>query len=194
MPTEKDDPRLKGYVAETAKGVKRLHRVAARTKVSRMAPKTHWEEKWVGVVHGYPKTPEAFEERKLRGREKFAKLRAEGRLPSRKGVPDGWKGRREEVVQIKAEAEREAERIMAHLAQDGYIDETDLDEKAGNSALRMALAIVHDRTEKSEVRLKAATLVANFTKSRPVQKVETVVSPAEAWLAQLAAGKLPGTE
>ena len=184
-------PKQAEYSARTRAGAQSLTRRASRSDEARLAPRTHWEERWLGVIHAYPKNPDAFEARRERGRAVFAKLRAEGRLPSRAGIPDGWGGRRTEIAQIKAEASAEAEKIMAHLAQDGIIDESGLDERAGNSALRVALTIVHDRTEKAEIRLKAAALIANFTKSRPTQTLETIVSPAEAWLEALAQGTLP---
>ena len=185
MATQKDDPRLKSYTAATRAGVKSLTRWAARSEASRMAPKTHWEERWIGVIRGYPKTAEAFVARQERGRAVFARLRAEGRAPTRQGIPDGWRGRRAEIAEIKAAASLKAREIIAKLIADGILS---IDEDAGNGALQVAFEIMLDETVKTQTRLSAAAIITTYTKAKPRQPVETIVSPAEVWLAALHTG------
>lgn len=170
-------------MATKKRGQLPLVRVAKNSPESRLAPKTHWEAKWVGVIKGYPKTPELFEQRRQRGREKFAALRAAGVQLTRKGVRDGWAGRQEEIKTLKEKAAEKADEIMRELIAEGRL----MDEDSGNEALRIAFKIANDESEKSEVRLKAIKIVTEFTKSKPTTKVSVDVSPAEAWLASIAA-------
>ena len=188
MATEKGDPRLATYRDETRRGVKNLTRRAAASPESRLAPKTHWEERWIGVISRYPKTPEAFAERRERGRAIFARLRAEGRAPTRAGVPDGWKGRKGEIAEIKAQAKTKADEAVARLIANGTLP---VDEEAGNAALRVAFELMLDETLKTETRLKAAGIITDFTKPKPRHEAEVVVTPAEEWLSLLHSGNMP---
>ncbi len=180
MATEKGDPRLATYRDETRRGVKNLTRRAASSPESRLAPKTHWEARWIGVIRNYPKTAEAFDKRRERGRAIFARLRAEGRAPTRVGVPDGWKGRKGEIAEIKAQAITKADEAVARLIANGTLP---VDEEAGSSALRVAFQIMLNETIKTETRLKAAAIITDFTKPKPKHETEVAVSPAEEWLA-----------
>ena len=187
MATEKDDARPQRYLEETARGNKSLTRRAAASMESRLAPKTHWEERWIGVIARYPKTPEAFEARRERGRAQFARLRAAGHPMTRKGIPDGWSGRKAEIAEIRARAAAKAKEIMVRLIEDRTLS---IDETAGNAALQVAFELTLDETVKTEIRLKAAALVVQFTKVKPQQEADVTVSPAEEWLAALHSGTM----
>ena len=165
-------------------GAKSLARPAKRSDAARMAPKTHWEERWIGVVRGYPTTPEAFDARKQRGRELFARLRAEGKALTRKGIPDGWAGRREDIKADEERARGEAAAAMKHLVE----RDCGLEAADGTAALLVALEIAMTRSIRGALRLKAAALVAEYTKAKPLKTVEVAVSPAEQFLALI--GKL----
>ena len=188
MAAEKDDARPQRYLEETARGNKSLTRRAAASLESRLAPKTHWEERWVGVIARYPKTPEAFEARRERGRAQFARLRATGHPMTRKGVPDGWSGRKAEIAEIKARAATKADEAVARLIANGTLA---IDEEAGNGALRVAFEIMLDETIRTETRLKAAAIITDFTKPKPRHEADVTISPAEEWLSILHSGNVP---
>ena len=164
-------------------GARSLARMAKASDAARMAPKTHWEEKWVGRIRGYPLTPEAFVARQQRGRALFARLRAEGKSLTRKGIPDGYAGCREEVEAGTAKARADAAEAMKHLRD----QDCSPDERDGNAALTVALEIAMTPWARAATRLKAAALVASYTKLVPPRVIEVEVSPAEKWLDLLAA-------
>lgn len=183
MATKSDDPRLKAYAAKSREGTTNLTRTAARSDEARKASKTTWDEQWVGVIKNYPKTEEAFEAKKAQGRASFAKMREEGRPPTRLGVPDGWAGRKQEIAVVKAAAAVKASEAITGLIVMGHLS---MDEQAGNAALRVAYEFIFDETLKPDTRLKAIKIVADFVKPRPTQTVKVEVSEAERWLASIA--------
>ena len=176
MPKFKRDPLLSVYRARTQSGTTRLGRASTRSDVSRLAPKTHWEERWVGVVPHYPKTAEAFDRRRLYRRELFARLRAEGKL-GRKGVPDGWGKRKNELLEARRNAATAADRLIVEMAEKGQ-----LTEEAADMALRAAALIAFDESQPTKARLTAISIITAWCKPRPLQKVEVVVTEAEEWL------------
>ena len=182
MVTIKDDPRLSVYRARTKGGAARLGRSATRSDASRVAPKTHWEARWIGVVPHYPRTAEAFERRRLFRREQFARLRAEGKL-GRKGVPDGWGGRKAELLEARQKAAVAAEQLIAEMTEKGQ-----LTEEAANMALRAAALIVFDESQPTKVRLVAISIVTAWCKPKPAQRVEVAVTEAERWLTAIVEG------
>lgn len=149
--------------------------------MSRIAPKDIWDPKWIGVVSSYPKTAELFEKRKSVGAATLARLRAEGRPPSRLGVANGWGERKAERKKLKLKAKRMAKRNLQTLIDEGIVSED-----MGNAVLLAALEIINNPSEGTGDRIKAMKLVADFTKQRPTQKIEATVSQAEAWLTSLA--------
>lgn len=181
MATEKDNPRLTVYAATSRNGVKSLARTAARSDEARLASKTVWDAQWIGVIQGYPKTREAFEARRERGRALFARLRAEGRPPTRLGVPDGWARRKPAIAAAKQAAAVGAVTEVGRLIASGTV----MDEEVAHGALRVAFGLLLDETQKADIRLKAVKLVAEFLKPKPTAKIAAAVSPAEEWLAML---------
>ena len=65
-------------------------------------PEGQWNPAAAGV-QGYPKTQEAHDAHRERLRKNSEAARAAGKL-TRRGVPNGWRGRRQEVEQLRAEA------------------------------------------------------------------------------------------
>ena len=178
----KDDPRLSIYRARTKSGTVRLGRNATRSDASRVAPKTHWEARWIGVVPHYPRTAEAFERRRFFRREQFARLRAEGKL-GRKGVPDGWGGRRAELLEARQKAAVAADQLIIEMTEKGQ-----LPEEAANMALRAAARMAFDESQPTKVRLEAIAIVTAWCKPKPAQRVEVAITEAEKWLIKIVEG------
>ena len=148
------------------------------------APKDRWEAKWIGVVRSYPLSPEAFEVRRQNGFKTSAAQREAGYMPTRKGVPDGWGGRKEEQRKLKEKAKKMARKTLGKLIEEGAITED-----SANEAILVALEIINDESESTGDRLKAIKIVTDCLKAKPTQKVDATITPAEAWLASLSATK-----
>lgn len=71
------------------------------------SPRAVFNPDAVGRVQGYPSTPEAFAARCDLLRANSARARSSGKA-TRRGVPNGFRGRREEVERLRQEAEVEA--------------------------------------------------------------------------------------
>ena len=171
--------RSANYLAATARGNSSLARKSARSPWSRLASKIEWEPQWIGIISRYPRTEAAFNARIERGRATFAKLRAEGRAPTRAGVPDGWAGKRQEVTELRAAAHEQAETVTGRLVNAGSL----LGDADAEAALRVAFRIVYDESAKGELRLSAINIVCSYLKPKPTQKIAVTTSEAERWLA-----------
>jgi hypothetical protein len=77
-----------------------------------------WNPDLVGYP-GYPKTKEAFEKRQQQSRDMFARMKAEGRHPNRRGVPNGFAGSREEIDAGRAAAREFAKKAVEHMKRTG---------------------------------------------------------------------------
>jgi hypothetical protein len=143
---------------------------------------------------GYPKTLEAFENKQRLARERFAKWRADGTLGTRRGVPDGWAGKKVEVAAERDRARAEGKELIATMIEQDLID-TGLttDDKKAQDALEMLAEVMLDKTGTTRERVAAATALLGFTKAKPAQKTELKVSKAEDFLAILAAEENPET-
>jgi hypothetical protein len=149
-----------------------------------------WHPELVGTgIRGYPKTQEAFDKIQARCRAQVIALNAAGKC-NRKGIPDGWAGRRAEVDAIRAQAALEAKEIVQTMAKEGLIDKED---PRGEEALEFSISVVRavdadgNGTYQMRERLQAAKMVLEYTKQKPASKVEATVSKAEDFLALLAA-------
>ena len=182
MITKRDDPKA-AYRAKSRAGIRNLTRTSQTSDAARMASKETWDAKWIGVIRNYPRTAEAFEARRARGRAAFKKMRAEGNPLTRTGVPDGWGGMKQEIAVAKATAVAKAEAAVGELIDTGHLD---LNEWAANEALRIAYSFAFDTSLRPDIRLKAIKLVAEFTKAKPTQSVKVEVSAAERWLLSIA--------
>lgn len=142
-----------------------------------------WHEDLVGVVPGYPKSPEAFETLRTRARERMIRLHKEGGFVDRTGIPDGWSGRKAERAAIMARADKEAADIVAVLVEKGVLDAGN----ASNEALQTAVAFVRagDAVTVRD-RLAAARLVLDFTRAKPESSSRVRLEKAEDFLAKLA--------
>ena len=100
---------------------------------------------------------------------------------SRVGVPDGMN--KKTAALAWARAKRKAMKDMENLEKAGLI--TDEDDQHAREAMFETLKIMRAPVN-MDLRLKAAAQVLAYTKSKPVQKTETKIDAAEAWLARIA--------
>lgn len=182
MPTTNKDKQA-AYAKKSRQGVRNLTRASETSDTARLASKEAWDAKYVGVIRNYPRSAEAFEARRERGRAAFAKMRAEGNPLTRVGVPDGWGGRKQELATARATAVAKAEAAVGEMVAVGQLD---IGEWAANEALRVAYSFAFDETLKADTRLRAIKIIAEFTKTKPTQSVKVEVSAAERWLMSLA--------
>lgn len=156
----------------------RLKRNATRSDAARLAPKDRWCPEFRGVIKNYPRSAEAFEARRERGRLHFSRLRAAGYTLTRKGIPDGWGKRGAELKRVRARAERKAEKSLQACLRNG----TAPDDQDAQKALQVALEIAFDRSIRTPLRLQAISLVLTFTRPKPTQQIVVETSEAEKWL------------
>jgi hypothetical protein len=152
-----------------------------------------WNPDLVGYT-GYPRTQEAFDEKQRINRERFQKWKEEGRFPTRRGVPNGFAGSREEIDIGRAEARAFAKEMVEKMKK----NDADLVDPRAEESLEAAIEVVRskaiDPTKGREDylygvadRLKAAKLVLEYTKAKPAAKSEVTIARAEDFLEDLAA-------
>jgi len=93
------------------------------------------------------------------------------------GTPDGYT--LEAITPIREQAKRDAERIVAIMAEDNQIDDVYAIE-----ALKAAVEIMREPGQNRD-RLTAARMVLDFTKTKPAAKSEVTIGKAEAFLESL---------
>lgn len=154
-----------------------------------------WDASKVGVVKGYPRTPETFDARRATLIANSSKARAAGLL-SRTGTANGYAGRRKELHAERAAAQIEARAITAAWSgrnaktPDEMLGATqaEIDEELGNEALTHAVAILRGPYAPTE-KLIAARLVADFMKVKPAgHRSVTTIGSALSFLDDIAAG------
>lgn len=163
----------------------RVRKISRRHPFLRDWPKGVFHPNAWEVVKGYPRTIEAWEKRRdvmKRNRERY--IAEHGSIPSRRGVPDGWANRKQEVEDIRAHARAEAKDIVNTMVEKGLVS---ADEARANDALEFAVGIVRGGdVNPVRERLAAAGLVLKYTKAPPATKSEVTVNKAEDFLAALA--------
>lgn len=147
-----------------------------------------------------------------------AKAKRGGKLPTRQGVPDGWKGRqrRRVLAQIREQSYKRADDMLDDLVAQGVIELPDRttpligadgslnEDMAARCALQVAISFVVARDDESgkyaytlRDRIQAARIVLTYTKAKPEQKALRGVNAAEkaeGFLEWLAACKEPDPE
>ncbi len=164
-------------------------------------PPNQWHFELVGVVRGYPLCPEVWEQRRQLARDMTRKAIAEGKKPTRRGVPDGFKGLGQAVADARLWREIEGKRIVKIMEDRDLIEYPDIsqyesveDHEAAKGALALCVSIVRSDTYKPRERLEAARTVLTFTKAKPVQRVENTLKTAEDFLSVLAGEVVMPTE
>ncbi len=104
----------------------------------------------VGVVRGYPANEEAYRRQREQLRRNSAKARAAGKM-TRRGIPNGWAGRRDEVVAIRRNAQTEAEKLTEVVAP----QRESKDDELGAEAMAVLFAIAMAPTYAMRDRLAA---------------------------------------
>lgn len=137
----------------------------------------------VGIVPGYPKTAELHAERGKRSGERFAKARAEGKIISRAGVPNGWGGRPHQARGLRALAKQEAGRIFNYLQKEGLLMEPH--NEIANQALRDGIEMYMDPTFSGSARAAIHRTILEYTMAKPASKSEIQVKRAEDWLDEI---------
>lgn len=137
----------------------------------------------VGKVRGYPRTQEAYDRQLVRLRDNSKRARERGLL-TRKGIPNGWAGKRAQVTELRQDAADEAWRIVNLLQRNSVSPDERLDAEclaglkadtrpATTDAERFALAaayaigVVRDPTQPASLRLQAARIILPFLVPMP---------------------------
>ena len=169
--------------------IKRPGRVKTKEKhyLTKHRTRGVWYPELVGLIRGYPRTLEGFEKRRDGMRERVRAMREAGTIKTRRGVPDGWAGRGEEVAAARAEATIEGAKTIETLIEQGVIDAPlTTDEEMAVAALKVVMATALNPTETTRERTAAVNTVLAYCKAKPAQKIEAKVSKAEDFLALLA--------
>lgn len=136
-----------------------------------------------------PKRQQAIRERNvsINARMRLVKELSGGAInPYRKGVWDGYT--KETARPVWEKAQREAKAIVKYLKENDMV-EAPKDEKYGSladEALEAAITVVRTPAN-DQVKIAAARLVLDFTRSKPAAKNEVTVNKAEDWLASVMA-------
>lgn len=106
--------------------------------------------------------------------------------PYRKGVWDGYT--KETARPIWDQARNEAKAILKYMKDNEMVDAPSDNKYGGMADEALEAAITVMRTPANEqVKLQAARLVLDFTRSKPAAKSEVTVNKAEDWLASVMA-------
>ena len=153
-------------------------------------PPKQWNPEYAKKIAWYPKTPEKFEVWVAKKRERMLRLRDMGCLPTRRGIPDGFGGQKDLVLELRAKAKAEAKEIVQYMKKQNMID----DDPRAEEALEAMIGIVRAKDDKMNVplyrasdRISAAKVVLDFTKQKPASKVDATVTKAEDFLAAVVA-------
>jgi hypothetical protein len=120
-------------------------------------------------------TPEAFEARS-RG----------GRNGTRRGVPDGQGGRRQEIeATVQAAHERALDIVSRCRSVENGYEADPGGEEAAREALARPLAIVIAGVDRPDIMLKASRTVLDFVLSKPAQRSEVSVGGIDGYLQEL---------
>ena len=154
-------------------------------------PRGHFYPDLVGKIPGYPKTYEAWKQKSDSCRERVIRLNAEGKC-NRRGVPDGWAGRKAEVVEVQKSSAVEASRAVKMMIESGMIDTPD--DPRVEQALQVNVEIMLAVSPKdgtpaytARERSAASRIILDFLKSKPTIRQDVTVAKAEDFLAVLAA-------
>ena len=124
-----------------------------------------WHPELVGRIRNYPKTAEAYAERIARLKSLTDKARAEGTL-TRRGVPDGWRGRKADLETLRRNSVTVAERLVASVSP----APATLDDERAELAMTYALSVVLNPSVVTSVRLQVAKIILPFLLAPPARK------------------------
>lgn len=162
-----------------------------RKKSANVVPKAHrgtFHPEYVGVIHNYPKTLEAYDKNRQNGRNSFAAYHARmGHWPNRHGVPDGWGGKTVLLKRVREAAKIEAKEILQKMTDENILPEG-MDPRA-HEALEFAIQVVrakHPETAQPAYavrdHLAAARVVLEYTHTKPASTSNVNIGTAESFL------------
>lgn len=181
---------------------RKLKTVSTRHPLLRDRVPGIWYPDAVGVVPQYPKTPEEMEAFRKKSSELMARLKAEGKWRTRRGVPNGWRRKRAELERAIAKARADAEIIVKNLMDSGILGELDQYESPMvKAALFAASEMITAKSDKEEGhyvytardRMAAVRTLLDHLHAKPVQKSDVTLSGAEAFLAEVLKGNTSAT-
>jgi hypothetical protein len=145
-----------------------------------------WHADLVGKVPGYAGTEEGYKRRQEAARTQTKNINADGKRGSRKGIPDGWAGCREEVAKLRQEANEAGTHAVAGMLQKGLLDmPRSTDDERAVLALTACAQMVLDPTLPPRRKQSAARILLSFTKPAPAVQCDVQVVTAEDLLAEL---------
>ena len=153
-----------------------------RHPVLQNRPQGEWCPDAVGVVPGYPRTPETFaaQAERLKANRQVAKERG---VLTRHGVPNGWAGKKDEIQGIRRNSRTEAERLTE------AVFEPDCEEsRIAMQAAMVALSPFYRMVD----RLVAMRLILQYTVPKPVQRAALESGDSLDFLRRLADARQAG--
>jgi hypothetical protein len=141
-------------------------------------PEGQWIPEAVGIVHAYPPTLEAWERRQRVGLTHFQR--------GNPGRITGWKGTRQELLRLRAEA-----RVRAAAKMEKIRMAIKFEDERAEKAMEAMVEVVElkDANGKRLHGVKdlamASRLILEYTQPKPVTKNEHVIKAAEDWLESL---------
>jgi hypothetical protein len=135
----------------------------------------------VGVLRGYPRSAEAHERKMTTLRDNSRRAIAAGRL-NRRGVPNGWAGRKPEIEVVRRNSQTDAERLLPELCPDmspppriapmreDYPSQEAFDEARVALALLINLEIAISPLHVAADRLRAARQFLEFSMPKPIAR------------------------
>ena len=165
-------------------------------------PPGTWNPAAVGKVRGYAKTPEAYDRQLAQLKANRTGARAAG-LMTRKGVPNGYAGRRDEVAEMRLQATDDAWTAVAEWQRNSQTPEERLpderleafrtgqdrprtDAEMFSAAAAYLISVVLDHSQPARQRLQSARAILPFLRAAPSGRARENVQDGVAWLAELA--------
>lgn len=163
-------------------------------------PRGVWYPDLVGVVNAYPKTQESFDRRQANMRAMIVKMNAEG-VTGRKGVPNGWGGKKKQLTACREAAVNLGIKIVAEMKKRGIVTPENADPRAETALEEMAAIVIAGEYSAdgqkvyaytAKERTAAATLVLKYGMCLPTTSQTVAVTKAEDFLMALAAETVAG--
>lgn len=139
-----------------------------------------------GKVTGYPKTQADYDRRVAALRANHAAAKAKGKL-TRLGVPNDWRGQKEEINAIRHNSQCAAERLADDLTTIGVLSQETVDDAMAREAITALAAVVYDTTQKMTMRLTAMKILLPYIRPKPTQRTAVTVDGGLAFLSGLSA-------
>ncbi len=126
-----------------------------------------WNPEAAGKMPGYPLTQEGFDRRVATLRQNHQTAKDAGKL-NRRGVPNGWAGKKEEIGIIRRNSQTAAERLAEDMDTLGILEPQDtIDAGLAREAITAMAEIAFDTTQTTEARLRSMGLLLHYTRHKP---------------------------